>query len=300
MLARTFPLTKPTWPNGVQRPPVERTTGIHYDTTWARRYPARLARALIVDDVLRPVVHLLGSPRVHGLDHIEHLDAPVIFAPNHHSHLDTPLVLACLPTRFRHRTVVAAAADYFFTTKAKGALSSITIGAIPIERQRLNRRSADLAAGLLEDGWNLVIFPEGGRTPDGWAQEFRGGAAYLAERCRRPIVPVHVEGTRRVMRKGAKYPTPVGTLGRGPGVQVTFGRPLVIEPGENARRLGVRLEAAVATLADERDTDWWTARKRAAAGGTPSLRGPDSGAWRRAWALPGGRRRSSSSGPDWP
>lgn len=297
---RGFPITKPTWPNGVARPPVQRRTGLQYDTAWSRRYPARLARALIVDEVLRPVVHLLGSPQVHGLDRIGHLQAPVIFAPNHHSHLDTPLVLACLPERFRHRTVVAAAADYFFTSRAKGAISCITIGAIPIERQRLNRRSAELAANLLADGWNLVIFPEGGRTPDGWAQEFRGGAAYLAERCGRPIVPVHVEGTRRVLKKGAKYPTPVGTFGTGPGVQVTFGRPLTVQPGESTRRLGLRLESAVAALADERETDWWTARKHAAAGATPSLRGPQTAAWRRSWSLHDGRRRGASAGTAWP
>jgi 1-acyl-sn-glycerol-3-phosphate acyltransferase len=180
-------------------------------------------------------------------------------------------------------------------------VSVLTIGAFPIERIRVNRRSADVAAGLLDDGWNLVIFPEGGRTPDGWAQEFRGGAAYLSIRCDCPLVPVHIEGTRRVMKKGARYPTPVGgPLGTGPGVRVTFGSPLRPRPAEDARRLGARLEAAVATLADEATTDWWTARRRAAAGKTPSLSGPAVGAWRRSWALPDDRRTSSSAAPTWP
>jgi 1-acyl-sn-glycerol-3-phosphate acyltransferase len=296
-----FPLGKPTWPTSVPRPPVERRTGVHYDTSWSQRYPARIARAVIVDDFLRPIAHLLGSPSVHGVDRIEHLDPPAIFAANHHSHLDTPLLLSVLPARFRHRTMVAAAADYFFTNRVKGAVSVLTIGAFPIERIRVNRRSADVAAGLLEDGWNLVIFPEGGRTPDGWAQEFRGGAAYLSIRCGRPLVPVHIEGTRRVMKKGARYPTPVGRpLGRGPGVRVTFGSPLRPCPGEDARRLGARLEGAVATLADEATTDWWTARRRAAAGTTPSLGGPAVGAWRRSWSLPDRRRTSSSAAPAWP
>ena len=78
------------------------------------------------------------------------LEAPVIFAANHASHVDTPLLLACLPLRFRHRTVVAAAADYFFDRRWKADAFSFLLGAIPIERTKVNRRSADLAAELLE------------------------------------------------------------------------------------------------------------------------------------------------------
>ena len=296
-----FPFGAPTWPSTVPRPPVKRETGLDYDASWARKYPARLARAVIVEDVMRPLVHLFGSPTVEGLDRIEHVNGPAIFAANHHSHLDTPLLLTSLPDRFRHRSVVAAGADYFFTSKAKGAFSALTIAAIPIERFRINRRSGDEAAALLDDRWSLVIFPEGGRTPDGWAREFRAGAAYLAIRCQVPVVPVHVEGTRRVMKKGDKYPKPVGgPFGKGPGVKVTFGRPIHPQAGEDTRRLSARVEAAVAALADESASDWWTARRRAADGTTPPLSGPDAGVWRRSWALGEHRRSLSSTGKSWP
>lgn len=300
-LGAPFPLGKPSWPTSVPRPPVDKKTGVHYDTEWARRYPARLARAVILDDVLRPMVHLLGSPTVHGLDRIADLDPTAIFAANHHSHIDTPLLLTSLPDRFRHKAQVAAAADYFFDNRAKSAVSALALGAIPMERIRINRRSSDLAAELLEDGWSLVIFPEGGRSPDGWAQDFRGGAAYLSIRSGVPLVPVHVEGTRRVQKKGKKLPTPVGgPFGRGGGVHVTFGTPLRPQEGEDARRLAARLEATIATLADEGATDWWTARRRAADNATPALSGPDGGAWRRSWALGDSKRRSSSAGKRWP
>jgi len=294
-----FPVGPATWPKGVERKPKPPTTGVHYDTAWSRQYPARLARALIVDDVLRPVIHLLGSPDVTGLDRVADLEAPAIFVCNHHSHMDTGLLLTSLPERFRHRAVVAAAADYFFTSKTRGAISALTIGAIPIERHRVNRRSSDLAADLVSEGWSLVVFPEGGRSPDGWAQEFRGGAAYLAVRTGRPVVPVYVEGTRRVLKKGDRFPTPVGRpFARGSGVQVTFGRPLWPDPGEDSRRFAVRLEAAVAEVGDERRTDWWAARRRAAASTTPSLAGPGTAPWRRSWALEEGSRNDRA--PTWP
>lgn len=274
---------------------MEKETGADYDTAWARKFPARVARAMIVDDVLRPVAHLLARPAVTGLDRLDDLDGPVIFVANHNSHLDTTLLLATIPEKWRHKTVVAAAADYFFPTKVKGALSALTIGAIPMERTKIDRRSADLAAELLEDGWSVVIFPEGGRSPDGWTSTFRGGAAYLSLRTGRPVVPVHLEGTRRVWKRGEKVPTPVD---RKSPVRVTFGSPMWPEKGEVSRRLAARIEATVATLADEQRTDWWQARKRAAAKATPSLHGPDAGAWRRAWALEDQARASVTR--DWP
>jgi len=118
---------------------------------------------------------VVAQPQLRGDEYLTDLAGPVIFAANHASHIDTPLLLACLPLRFRHRTVVAAAADYFFDRRWKADAFSFLLGAIPIERTKVNRRSADLAAELLADDWNLVIFPEGGRSPDGWAQQFRVG-----------------------------------------------------------------------------------------------------------------------------
>ena len=57
---------------------------------------------------------------------------------------------------------------------------------------------------------------------------------------------------------------------------MTFGRPLRPQAGDDPRLLAADLERAVAALADEQTTDWWTARKRAARHTTPSLTGPPS------------------------
>src|SRR4029077_16215359 len=154
---------------------------------------------------------------------------PVIFAANHHSHVDTPLLLSSLPEPWRHKVFVGAAADYFFKTTVTSVASALALNAIPIERTRVSRRSADDAAALIDDGWSLVIFPEGGRSPDGWGQPFRGGAAYLALRCQVPVVPVHIEGPGRILRKGRNRPR------RSP-TRLTFGDPLWPAEGEDSRR----------------------------------------------------------------
>jgi 1-acyl-sn-glycerol-3-phosphate acyltransferase len=297
-----FPLAAPSWPASVDRPDPERSVGMDYDHEWSRRYPVRLARAMVLDNVARPAARLFAPATVRGLEHLQHVEGPVIFAANHASHVDTPLLLTTLPVEFRHRTVVAAASDYFFDRTWKAVLWTFALAAIPIERSKVNRKSADTAAQVIEDGWNLVIFPEGGRSPDGWTQPFRGGAAYLARRTGRPVVPVYLHGTRRVLPKsvaseeGGRGPGGSGSEARRGGrlrrapIAVLFGAPMSPDEGESAHRFSERVEAAVATLAREVYSDWWRARRDVSAvaplaGAETAHRGPEAAAWRRAWAL---------------
>ena len=286
-----FPWTAPSWPGSVEREPVRRSLGADFDTEWARTPAARVARGLVLDGVIRPAVAIVASPTISGLDRLQGLRAPVIFVANHASHLDTPLLLCSVPERFRRRLVVAGAADYFFDRRVKAMVSALALGAVPIDRTSVSRRSLHDLEELIADGWSAIIFPEGGRTPDGWGREFKAGAAYVATRSAVPVVPVHVEGSRRVWRKGGRL--------RLATTAVTFGAPL--QPGDSladARALAGAMERSVAVLADEQATDWWSARRRAAAGTTPPLQGPPAAAWRRSWELGEGRRRVS--GPRWP
>jgi len=308
-----MPLAAPSWPATVERPDPERKLGLEYDHEWSRRYPARLARAMVMDNLARPVARLVAPATVRGLEHLRHVEGPVIFAANHASHVDTPLLLTNLPLEFRHHTVVAAASDYFFDRTWKSVLWSFALAAIPIERTKVNRRSADTAANLIEAGWNLVIFPEGGRSPDGWTQPFRGGAAYLARRTGRPVVPVYLHGTRHVLPKtpddGARAPGGSGTESRHGGrlrrspISVLFGAPLTPDEGENAHRFSDRIEASVANLSREVHSDWWQARRAVSPsdpteGAERAHRGPEAPAWRRAWALDTRPAKGRTSWPD--
>ncbi len=286
-----FPFTAAPTPPGVA--PAERPNelGDRYDTDWARRPLARATRRATVETIGRLGTAVVARPTVRGLDRLEDLDTNAIFVANHHSHLDTPILLTHIPTPWRHELVVAAAADHFFDTKPKAALISWAYGAIPMERRKVSRRSADSSARLIDDGWSLLIFPEGGRSPDGWGQPHKGGAAYLAVRCGVPVVPVHLDGTGRILPKGNSTPRPGS-------VEVNFGAPLRPAEGEDARRFAVRLEKAVAELADETTSDWWSARLRAHADDTPGLQGPDDN-WIRDWRSPDRRPTPSDTDRRW-
>ena len=313
MRTARFPLAAPSWPTTVERPDPERKVGLDYDHEWSRRYPVRLARAVVMDNVTRPAARVLAPATVRGLEHLQHIEGPVIFAANHASHIDTPLLLTTLPVEFRHRTVVAAASDYFFDRTWKSVLWSFALATIPIERRKVNRRSADTAAELVEDGWNLVIFPEGGRSPDGWTQPFTGGAAYLARRTGRPVVPVYLHGTRHVLPKtaeaGARAPG-----GRAPshaGAAACAAPPSPSSSGPPCPPTKARAPAASRTGWRRRWPRWPARSTRT--GGRPGARsarwrrsmgprrptgGPEASAWRRAWALDEPpSRRAARNGP---
>jgi len=297
--AAEFPLRAPTLPGGVEPLPKEQKLGAAYDTDWARSPAARLGRLALLEGAVRPLIKAVADPERRGYDRLVGLDGPAIFAANHLSHLDAGLLLTSLPEPWRHRAFAAAAADYFFDTRLKGAAAALTLNALPIDREVTGRKSSDLIRGLIDDGWSLVIYPEGGRSPDGWGQEFKGGAAYLSARTGAPVVPVFIDGSGAIFGKGMKRPKPGKT-------KVVFGAPLWPVEGESTRRFNARIEAAVTVLGDEALTDYWTSRQRAARGASPKLTGPEYTGWRRQWSLSeqrklgasGMRRRQKRRWPD--
>jgi 1-acyl-sn-glycerol-3-phosphate acyltransferase len=223
--------------------------GLDFPTKWGRGYAARFIRNLYWTYYITPVIRRMSSLKVEGLENLEGR-SPFIFVANHNSHLDTPLLLTALPPRVRRRTIVAAAMDNFFMQTMKAFRTVLVFNAIPIDRHKINRRSSQIALELVEDHWNLLLYPEGGRSPDGTLQEFKGGAAYLAERSKALVIPTYIHEAGFL--RGQKYAkAPLYTRGRSQRrhpVSVTFGAPLHTQDDENIRRFGTRIEESVAEL----------------------------------------------------
>src|SRR3954449_6694331 len=258
-----------------------------FPTRWARTPAAIALREVVQKGALNSVLRFEVNPRVSGLDTLGKVNGPCLIVANHSSHLDTPLLLCTLPDAWRRKTAVAAAADYFFDTWWRATASAIVFNTFPIERRggKLSATPGD----LLADGWNVVVFPEGTRSPDGWMERFRMGAAYLAVEHNVPVVPVGIKGSFAAMPRGRGWPVP----GR-PGVAVRYGDPLRPAEGESARDFAPRIAAAVSALLDEESTTWYEARRRAAIGASPSQTGPEAAHWRRVWEAT--RQLPSSTG----
>jgi 1-acyl-sn-glycerol-3-phosphate acyltransferase len=232
--------------------------GDDFPTAWARTGTADAVRHALQQGVLKPVVWSQTRLAVHGREYLDSVRGPAIFVANHSSHLDTPLILGALPRRITENLAVGAAADYFFDSRTIAAATTLLFNAFPVER-RGSRRGRSLATDLVDQGWSLLLYPEGSRTVDGWLTAFKLGAAQLCAMKDVPAVPIALRGTFAAMPRGRRWPRP----GR-PRVTVRIGRPMYLEADESVPEFRNRLVRALATLWAEDDLGWYRALRAAA------------------------------------
>jgi 1-acyl-sn-glycerol-3-phosphate acyltransferase len=163
----------------------------------------------------------------------------VVFAANHSSHLDTPTILRAFPREWRHKTATIAAADYFYRNRVVASLVTLSFATFPIERKGgLSKLTSDRLARLIEEGWSMLVYPEGTRSRTGDMGALRSGAGFVAVEHSLPLVPIYVMGTSKAMPVGRPWP-------RKHPVVVYFGTPIYPAPGEDHRAVTTRLAQAL-------------------------------------------------------
>ena len=128
--------------------------------------------------------------KVTGMDTID-TSKPYVYAVNHASALDIPVLYVYLPFEFRiafKKELLAYPIVGWHLRRS---------GQICVDQQNPSRSIGSIRAALksLKSGMPLVIFPEGGRTPDGEIKPFLPGALFLAIKAQVDIVPVALVGT---------------------------------------------------------------------------------------------------------
>ncbi|MGI8946103.1 MAG: lysophospholipid acyltransferase family protein [Thermoleophilaceae bacterium] len=202
------------------------------DVPWARRAPARGLRELVLVGLLGPAMDAYTRRERIGREQLSGLEGPVIFVANHSSHMDTPAILRALPARWRWRTAVTAAADYFYCRRGLAGAVSLLFNTVPIQRNggALEPGSAAPLGNLIAARWNLLFFAEGTRSRDGGVGRLRSGAAVLAAEHGLCIVPIHVSGTHAAMPPGSRWMSRAAARRR--PVEIRFGAPIRPRPGE--------------------------------------------------------------------
>ena len=137
---------------------------------------------------------ILSPMKVVGLDKID-TSRPHVYAVNHASAMDIPVLYVYLPFQFR-------------IVFKKELLSYPVVGwqlkrsgQVCIDQQKPTNSIAAIRSAVksLKAGMPLVIFPEGGRTPDGEIKPFLPGAFFLAIKAQVDIVPVALIGTYELL-----------------------------------------------------------------------------------------------------
>jgi long-chain acyl-CoA synthetase len=223
--------------------------------TWSRSWPVWWLRRLSLATWILPIARVFAWVRVEGLEHLREVTGPVVFAANHQSHIDTPAILIALPARWRYRVAVAMAKEFFkahffpeqygrrawVTNTVNYYLASCFFNAFPLpQREAGTRQTLRYIGDLLEDGYSVLIFPEGKRTERGEIAPFRPGVGMIGARLGVAVVPVRLEGLDRVLHQSWRMARP------GPA-RVAFGPPLRLE-GDDYAALAAQVEAAVRRL----------------------------------------------------
>lgn len=118
---------------------------------------------------------------------------PYVIVSNHQSHTDIPQILGVLPP------VRIVARDGIFRAPVMGWF-------LRLSRQVHQDRFEAEATAALREGFSVLVFPEGSRSPDGRIQRFRNGAFEVARSTGVPVLPVVLDGSRWMLGKGDLFP----------------------------------------------------------------------------------------------
>jgi len=149
-----------------------------------------------------------------GLEHVA-ATKTAIYMSNHQSVLDIGAIVLSLPVSWRFVAKKELTHIPFFGWAL--ALSDQIV--IDRSNRRRSVESLRRAAERVRGGVNVIIFPEGTRSPDGTLQAFKSGGFHLALDAQMPVIPVTVSGSWQL--------TPKRSLQLRSGtVKVVYGAPI--------------------------------------------------------------------------
>lgn len=131
---------------------------------------------------------------VYGIENLPK-DGSILFVSNHQSNFDILLLLSYLPVPkgFVAKTELAG---FPFVNKWMRKIHCLFM-----DRHDIKQSAQIIIEGIkqLKSGINMVIFPEGTRSKTGELGEFRSGSFKLATKSKCLIVPITIDGTRKIM-----------------------------------------------------------------------------------------------------
>jgi long-chain acyl-CoA synthetase len=111
----------------------------------------------------------------------------------------------------------------------------------PLPREAGFRESFAYAGEAVDQGYSVLVFPEGRHTVDGTIHPFRAGIGLLAKNLGIPVLPMRIMGLFELKQAGKKFALP----GK---IQVRIGKPMTFEPNADAEEIARKLQNVVEAL----------------------------------------------------
>jgi long-chain acyl-CoA synthetase len=231
--------------------------GYHYPA-WTLQWPVNCLRWLTYYLLMRPVMLLLGWPRVIGREHLLGVKGPLLVISNHVGDMDGGFILSALPARFRHRLATATGGEalealrtpppgrnFLFRVydRAQWFLGIALLNLFPLPREAGFRRSFAYAGEAVDRGYSVLVFPEGRHTIDGTMNPFRAGIGLLALNLGIPVLPMRIDGLFEVKQAGKKFAPPWK-------ITVRIGVPKTFQPETAPDKIAAELQRAIENISN--------------------------------------------------
>lgn len=207
---------------------------------WGMDWWCRMTRGAIQRLLMFPILKLPYGLKVTGQENLRGIDGPVLFASNHSLGLDNPLIIKAVPLAWRRRLAIAGA-DVLWKNPVFWVMNPLLGNGFPLAQEGAVRPSLENMGKILDDGWSVLIYPEGELTVGGPIKPFMNGTGMVAVEGRLSVVPIKLH----INRLGAPVRFPV--LRRG-SVEVRFGEPITFPPGTPYQEATQAIEQAVRAL----------------------------------------------------
>ena len=208
--------------------------------SWGMRWWCRMTRGALQRSLMFPLTALPYGLKVRGRENLEGVSGPVLFVSNHNLGLDNPLIIKAVPLKWRRRMAVAGAA-HLWKNPVWWIMNPLLGNAFPLARQGAVRPSLENMGRIMDNGWSVLIYPEGELTVGGPIKPFMNGTGLVAVEGGVPVVPLRLH----IHRLGSPPRFPL--LKRG-SIEVRFGAPLSFPPGTDYQDATAAIENAVRAL----------------------------------------------------
>ena len=179
--------------------------------------------------------------RISGAEHIP-ASGPVLLASNHIGYLDFIFVgYGALGSK---RLVRFAAKKEVFDHPVAGPLMR-GMKHIAVDRFRGADAAVTASIEALRRGEAVGMFPEGTISRSFIPSAGKTGAARMAMEAGAPLIPTAVWGTQRILTKGRPK-----NFQRGVAIDVRYGAPIAVSPGDDATEVTKRLMEAITGLVE--------------------------------------------------
>ena len=153
--------------------------------------------------LVRPFLIIFLGLSTRNLDRLKVPNHAHLIAANHNSHLDAMVLMSLFKLKDMKRVKLVAAKDYFCRTPLSTWFSLNIIGIIPIERKGGAQDPLAPIMTALEDGYTVVIFPEGSRGDPEKRQALKYGITKILEaKPKLKITPVFMHGLGKSLPRG--------------------------------------------------------------------------------------------------